>query len=110
MLRFSPGSHSLRRGRRAAATLRGLRAWCRHANDRAGSVTQPRSDFGRALFLISRNGVHPITILVSGPSRRSNRSMADFVIETHPAVGPKLSRTKCRNTALPRPAMHGELL
>jgi hypothetical protein len=36
--------------------------------------------------------------------------MADFVIETHPAVGPKLSRAKCRNTALPRPAMRGELL
>jgi hypothetical protein len=36
--------------------------------------------------------------------------MAGFVIDTHPAVGPKFSRAKCRNTALPRPAMRGELL
>ena len=52
----------------------------------------------------------PITILVCGPSRRSSRSIADFVIETQPAVGPKFSRAKCKNTALPRPAMRGEVL
>jgi len=49
-------------------------------------------------------------ILVSGPSRANSRSMAGRVIETHPAVGPKLSRAKCKNTALPRPAIRGELL
>ena len=43
-----------------------------------------------------------------GPSRRSNRSIADCVIETQPAVGPKFSRARCRNTALPRPAIRGE--
>jgi hypothetical protein len=53
---------------------------------------------------------HPITILVSGPSRCSNHSIADFVIETHPAVGEKFGRARCKNTALPRPAMRGELL
>ncbi len=51
--------------------------------------------------------LHPITILVSGPSRANRRSIADFVIETQPAVGPKFSRARCRNTALPRPAMRG---
>ena len=29
-------------------------------------------------------------IFVCGPIRRNSRSMADFVIETHPAVGEKL--------------------
>ena len=46
-------------------------------------------------------------IFVCGPIRRNSRSMADFVIETHPAVGEKLVRARCRNTALPRPAMRG---
>ena len=36
--------------------------------------------------------------------------MADFVIETHPAVGEKLGRARCRNTALPRPATRGPAL
>jgi hypothetical protein len=53
---------------------------------------------------------HPITIFVSGPSRASKRSIADFVIDTQPAVGPKFSRARCRNTALPRPLMRGEQL
>jgi hypothetical protein len=52
----------------------------------------------------------PITILVRGPSRRSNRSIADGVIDTQPAVGPKFSRAKWKNTALPRPLMRGEWL
>ena len=59
---------------------------------------------------ISLRGPHPITILVSGPSRAGSRSIADFVIETQPAVGPKFARARCKNTALPRPAMRGELL
>ena len=50
---------------------------------------------------------HPITILVSGPSRLSSRSIAPFVIDTHPAVGEKSLRARCKNTALPRPAMRG---
>ena len=41
---------------------------------------------------------------------RVETTAGDFVIETHPAVGPKLSRAKCKNTALPRPATRGELL
>jgi hypothetical protein len=49
-------------------------------------------------------------IFVCGPIRRNNRSMADFVIETHPAVGEKLGRARCRNTALPRPAIRGARL
>ena len=35
---------------------------------------------------------------------------ADFVIETQPAVGEKLVRARCRNTALPRPAIRGPAL
>ena len=46
-------------------------------------------------------------ILVRGPIRRNRRSIDDFVIETQPAVGEKLARARCRNTALPRPAMRG---
>ena len=46
-------------------------------------------------------------IFVCGLIRRNSRSMADFVIETHPAVGEKLVRARCRNTALPRPAIAG---
>jgi len=49
----------------------------------------------------------PITILVCGPSRASNRSIAGLVIDTQPAVGKKPGRARCRNTALPRPAMRG---
>ena len=52
----------------------------------------------------------PITIFVSGPSRFNNRSIDALVIEMHPAVGEKFSRARCRNTALPRPAMRGEWL
>lgn len=37
---------------------------------------------------------YPITIFVSGPSRCNNRSIADCVIETQPAVGPKFSRAR----------------
>ena len=58
----------------------------------------------------SLKAVQPITILVSGPSRANSCSIADFVIETHPAVGPKLPRARCRNTPLPRPLTGGELL
>jgi hypothetical protein len=47
---------------------------------------------------------------VGGPIRRNSRSMLDFVIETHPAVGEKLGRARCRNTALPRPATLGPAL
>jgi hypothetical protein len=36
--------------------------------------------------------------------------MADFVIETQPAVAEKFVRARCRNTALPRPAIRGALL
>jgi hypothetical protein len=54
--------------------------------------------------------LHPIEILVHGPSRRSKWSIAGFVIETHPAVGAKFSRARWKNTALPRPAMRGEVL
>ena len=86
--------------------LRARRAWCRRANDRAGCVTPPRSGCHRA-WLISLERRQPITILVSGPSRSSSRSIADRVIETQPAVGAKFSRARCRNTALPRPAMRG---
>src|SRR5690242_11774513 len=53
---------------------------------------------------------YPITILVRGPSRRNRCSMDDLVMETQPAVGPKLSRARCRNTALPRPAVRGVVL
>jgi hypothetical protein len=59
------------------------------------------------LFRITR---YPITIRVRGPSRRNNCSIADRVIETQPAVGPKFSRARCRNTALPRPAIRGLVL
>jgi hypothetical protein len=52
----------------------------------------------------------PIMIFVCGLIRRNSRSIADFVIETHPAVGEKLVRARCRNTALPRPAMRGAAL
>jgi hypothetical protein len=52
----------------------------------------------------------PISILVSGPSRFSNRSIAFLVIDTHPAVGEKSLRARCKNTALPRPAMRGRVL
>jgi len=45
--------------------------------------------------------------LVCGPSRRNNRSIEVMVMETQPAVGEKLVRARCRNTALPRPAMRG---
>src|SRR6266700_583603 len=48
---------------------------------------------------------HPMMILVRVPKRRSNCTIADFVMETQPAVGPKLSRARCKNTALPRPAV-----
>ena len=43
-------------------------------------------------MLISAGAVnsHSITIFVSGPSRCSNRSIADLVIETHPAVGSEI--------------------
>ena len=51
-----------------------------------------------------------MTILVCGPIRRNNRSIAGFVIETHPAVGKKFMRAKCRKTALPRPAIRGAAL
>ncbi len=53
---------------------------------------------------------YPITIRVLGPSRRNRRSIAEGVIDTQPAVGPKLSRAKCRNTALPRPETRGLVL
>jgi hypothetical protein len=71
--------------------------------------------FGRAMHREERctasgRGCYPITIFVSGPSRCSKRSIAAFVIETHPAVAEKFSRARCKNTALPRPAMRGELL
>jgi hypothetical protein len=36
--------------------------------------------------------------------------MFDAVIETHPAVGEKFTRAKCRNTALPRPTTRGLVL
>ena len=55
-------------------------------------------------------GVYPITIFVSGPSRRNNRNMVARVIETQPAVGEKFGRARCRNTALPRPAIRGWVL
>ena len=51
-----------------------------------------------------------IVILVCRPIRRNSRSMDDFVIETQPAVGEKLCRARCRNTALPRPAIRGAAL
>ena len=63
-----------------------------------------------ALAERGRKQSHPITIFVRGPNRCNNRSIAGFVIETHPAVGEKFSRVRCRKTALPRPAMRGELL
>ena len=49
-------------------------------------------------------------ILVRGLIRRNRRSMDDFVIETHPAVGEKFVRARCKNTALPRPLMRGAAL
>src|SRR5438876_6832812 len=54
--------------------------------------------------------IHPITIRVFGPIRASRRSMAGFVIATQPAVGEKFFRARCRNTALPRPAIRGRVL
>src|SRR5882757_4342358 len=54
--------------------------------------------------------LEPIMIFVCGPIRRNRRSIDDFVIETQPAVGEKLLRARCRNTALPRPAMRGAAL
>src|SRR3569623_1215897 len=47
---------------------------------------------------------------ISGPMRASNRSIAPRVMPTHPAVGAKLSRARCRNTALPRPGIVGRVL
>ena len=49
-------------------------------------------------------------ILVCGPIRRNSRSIEDFVIDTQPAVGAKLLRARCKNTALPRPATRGAAL
>jgi hypothetical protein len=49
-------------------------------------------------------------IFVAGPIRRNSRSIEAFVIETQPAVGEKFGRARCRNTALPRPAMRGAVL
>src|SRR3982074_2680296 len=53
---------------------------------------------------------YSITIFVSGPSRRNSCSIADFVIDTQPAVGEKFWRARCKNTALPWPAMRGWVL
>ena len=55
-----------------------------------------------------QNVLHPITIRVRGPILRNKRNMLDSVIETHPAVGEKFMRARCRNTALPRPAEGAE--
>ena len=68
---------------------------------------------GRDLFLVKHGfdvPIYPITIRVCGPSRANSRSMADWVIETQPAVGEKSCRARCRNTALPRPAIRGAVL
>jgi pyridoxal phosphate enzyme (YggS family) len=72
----------------------------------------PAPHFALTAKIAARNGLknHPITILVSLPSRFSSRSIAPFVIDTHPAVGEKSVRARCRNTALPRPAMRGLVL
>ena len=51
-----------------------------------------------------------MTILVCGPSRCNSRSIAECVMETQPAVGPKFFRARCRKTALPRPGTHGIVL
>ena len=51
-----------------------------------------------------------LVIFVLGLSRASRRVRFGRVIATQPAVGPKLSRARCRNTALPRPAMRGRVL
>lgn len=49
-------------------------------------------------------------ILVRGPMLCNSRNIADRVMATQPAVGPKFGRAKCRNTALPRPAIRGRVL
>ncbi|MCA6123355.1 hypothetical protein J6500_15825 [Bradyrhizobium sp. WSM 1704] len=60
--------------------------------------------------VVVEHGVsYPITIFVPGPIRRNRRSIEAFVIEMQPAVGEKFGRARCRNTALPRPAMRGPL-
>jgi hypothetical protein len=51
-----------------------------------------------------------MTILVRGPSRRNTCNIADLVMAIQPAVGPKFSRARCKNTALPRPATRGRVL
>ena len=71
---------------------------------RGGSAARIRAPRDRVELVAT----HPITISVSGPSRCNSRSIDAFVIEMHPAVGEKFSRARCRNTALPRPAMRGE--
>ena len=43
-------------------------------------------------------------------SRASSRSIDACVIAMQPAVGAKPGRARCRNTALPRPAMRGRVL
>jgi hypothetical protein len=53
---------------------------------------------------------YPITILVRGPIRANSLSKLGRVMAMQPAVGPKLSRARCRNTALPRPEMRGVVL
>jgi len=72
-------------------------------------VSGPRVDH-HLMGLALQMRLYPITILVSGPSRANSRSISDLVMETHPAVGPKFSRARCRKTALPRPAIRGEVL
>jgi hypothetical protein len=71
------------------------------------SVTDAYANSADVFARASALRAYPMTIFVCGLIRRNKRSIEDFVIETQPAVGEKLFRARCRNTALPRPAMRG---